>query len=422
MKKISMSKVTMILLASLASTSSTYAADLTASSSTPRINFVDTDSGTNVIDIVTTDGGFFNIYDPVNNDWIIWGYSTGNSSNTFQYDSSGDINLADGSVFIDRSEKSMGIGTVAPETSLHIAGDGDIRSDYSGHGWKLDNNGAWFNIGSTTTFWPFSIHEDAPAMSLQIVADGDIGLGTNSPQAKLDVRGDIEATWSGSNTVGDGLTNLITLSATNSDVGGSITSDAGFRLVNGSTSKGWNFRTNSGGDSFQATLQGTGGSEFTVTNATANVSGTELYLGNGAKNVGGVWINASSRALKENIKPLSTKEALTAFSKLQPVTYNYKTDKSEKVVGFIAEDVPELVSINSRDGLSSMDMVAVLTKVVQEQDKSLAETKAELKKAQEKIAKLETMQKRLAKVESLLTNLALDTSNSKTEEVAFNTK
>ena len=69
-----------------------------------------------------------------------------------------------------------------------------------------------------------------------------------------------------------------------------------------------------------------------------------------------------------------------------------------------------------------MDMVAVLTKVVQEQDKALAETKAELKKAQEKIAKLETMQKRLSKVESLLTNLALDTSKSKKEEVAFNIK
>ena len=246
---------------------------------------------------------------------------------------------------------------------------------------------------------------------LFIVSDAVSDLLVLSEESVM-VGGDILAAWSGSNTVGDGLKNLITLSATNSDVGGSITSDAGFRLVNGSTSKGWNFRTNSGGDSFQATLQGTGGSEFTVTNATANVSGTELYLGNGAKNVGGVWINASSRALKENIKPLSTKEALTAFSKLQPVTYNYKTDKSEKVVGFIAEDVPELVSINSRDGLSSMDMVAVLTKVVQEQDKML-------KVQAEKIAKLETMQKRLAKVESLLTNLALDTSKTTKDKISL---
>ncbi len=51
-------------------------------------------------------------------------------------------------------------------------------------------------------------------------------------------------------------------------------------------------------------------------------------------------------------------------------------------VGFIAEDVPELVAMNSRDGLSTMDITAVLTSV-------LAETRAELKIAQEKIGELE---------------------------------
>ena len=91
-------------------------------------------------------------------------------------------------------------------------------------------------------------------------------------------------------------------------------------------------------------------------------------------------------------------------------------------MGFIAEDVPELVAINSRDGLSAMDMVAVLTKVMQAQDKTLNETKEELKKAQEKIAKLEAMQKRLAKVESLLTNLALNTDEKKKEKISLKSK
>jgi len=39
-----------------------------------------------------------------------------------------------------------------------------------------------------------------------------------------------------------------------------------------------------------------------------------------------------------------------------------------------------------------------------------------------KIEKLETMQKRLVRVESLLTNLALDTSNMKSEKVSVNLK
>ena len=34
-------------------------------------------------------------------------------------------------------------------------------------------------------------------------------------------------------------------------------------------------------------------------------------------------------------------------------------------MGFIAEDVPELVATNDRKGLSALDITAVLTKVVQ---------------------------------------------------------
>jgi hypothetical protein len=42
-------------------------------------------------------------------------------------------------------------------------------------------------------------------------------------------------------------------------------------------------------------------------------------------------------------------------------------------VGFIAEDVPELVATSDWKGLESMDIVAVLTKVVQEQQKAMQE-------------------------------------------------
>ena len=345
-----------------------------------------------------------------------------NERSVFHADVNGNVDLVD-TVFIQKGQVKMGIGTNAPEDTLHVKGTGNLILEQENSGaskWKIATqaNGGIGLRDMLSNNDPFSIDANAPTDSLNIADNGNIGMGTNTPSAKLDVQ------WSGSNTAGDGLTNLLVLSATNSEVDKS--SDAGFKLLNGDTSKGWNFRTNNGGDSFQATLQGTGGSEFTITNATTDVSGTELHLGNGAKNIGGLWINASSRALKENIKELSTQDALAAFHKLQPVTYNYKSDKKEQVVGFIAEDVPELVAIQSRDGLSSMDMVAVLTKVVQEQDRSLAETKAELKIKDKKMAeieaeidKLQMMQKRLSKVESLLTNLALDTSNMQKEKVSI---
>ncbi len=85
--------------------------------------------------------------------------------------------------------------------------------------------------------------------------------------------------------------------------------------------------------------------------------------------------NASSREYKENIDALSAKKALETFEALTPVTFKYKADRSETYVGFIAEEVPELVATGDRKGLSSMDITAVLTKVVQEQQKMIKEQK-----------------------------------------------
>jgi len=62
---------------------------------------------------------------------------------------------------------------------------------------------------------------------------------------------------------------------------------------------------------------------------------------------------------------------MTALRELQPTRFNYKVDKQEECVGFIAADVPELLANKDRNGLSPMDIVAVLTKVVQEQQKKI---------------------------------------------------
>lgn len=93
---------------------------------------------------------------------------------------------------------------------------------------------------------------------------------------------------------------------------------------------------------------------------------------------GGVWTNSSSRAKKENIAELTPEEALTALAQLQPVQFNYKSDQQETYVGFIAEDVPDLVATGDRQGLSAMDIVAVLTKVVQAQQQKIEQLEARL--------------------------------------------
>ena len=111
--------------------------------------------------------------------------------------------------------------------------------------------------------------------------------------------------------------------------------------------------------------------------------GFPLEMGSGAHvTAGGVWTNASSREYKENIRDLTVEEAMTALRELQPTRFNYKVDKQEECVGFIAEDVPELLANKDRNGLSPMDIVAVLTKVVQEQQKKIEALEARLNAGQ----------------------------------------
>jgi hypothetical protein len=92
----------------------------------------------------------------------------------------------------------------------------------------------------------------------------------------------------------------------------------------------------------------------------------------------GQWVNASSRQHKEAIVPLPLTAAMEALKQLEPVTFRSKNDGSETHVGFIAEDVPDLVATPDRKGLCPMDIIAVLTKVVQHQEQEITRLKAAL--------------------------------------------
>jgi hypothetical protein len=120
-----------------------------------------------------------------------------------------------------------------------------------------------------------------------------------------------------------------------------------------------------------------------------------LELASGAHcDAGGMWMDASSRTLKDNITPLSLREAQLAFQQLVPVKFNYIRDPQEDHVGFIAEDVPELVATNERKSLSSMEMVAVLVKVVQDQQSLIEQQQKEMEKMNSRLLHLEQQLKR----------------------------
>jgi outer membrane biosynthesis protein TonB len=190
----------------------------------------------------------------------------------------------------------------------------------------------------------------------QIFDDGNfVGIGTTEPQQRLEVNGSIQIHEQNSSVAGL----MITQSS----------GDTGYILHNRASTL-----TIGAGSVDRITIDRNGNVGFGVTRPTHPIE-----MASGAHvTAGGVWTNSSSRQRKENIAVLSIEEALQALADLQPVQFRYKNDAEESYVGFIAEDVPDLVAMDNRQSLSAMDIVAVLTKVVQDQQQRIAELEARL--------------------------------------------
>lgn len=178
----------------------------------------------------------------------------------------------------------------------------------------------------------------------------NVGIGTTEPKQRLEVNGNIQIHEQNSNVVGLMLTQA---------------------------SGGMGYIMHNRADTLTI---GAGSVDRMTIDRDGNVGiGTvrpshPIEMASGAYvSAGGVWTNSSSREKKDNIVALTPEEALAALAALEPVRFNYKQDESEEYVGFIAEDVPGLVASTDRSSLSTMDIVAVLTRVVQEQQQKIEE-------------------------------------------------
>ena len=192
--------------------------------------------------------------------------------------------------------------------------------------------------------------------SSQIYDDGrNIGIGTTEPKQRLEVNGSIQIHDRNSNVAGLMITQ-------SSGETGYIMHNRGSTLTIGA------------GSVDRITIDGDGNVGIGRERPTQ-----PLQMASGAHvTAGGVWTNNSSKKDKENIADLTAEEALKVVVALEPVRFNYKADSADEYVGFIAEDVPDLVASKDRQGLSAMDIVAVLTKVVQAQQEQIDELEAQL--------------------------------------------
>ena len=196
----------------------------------------------------------------------------------------------------------------------------------------------------------------------QIFDDGNrVGIGTIEPEQRLEVNGSIQIHDQNSSVAGL----MITQSS----------GDTGYIMHNRASTL-----TIGAGSVDRITIDRDGNVGFAVSRPEY-----PLEMASGAHvTAGGVWTNRSSRDSKERIAELSAADALAAVMQLEPVTFRYKAEQEEDYIGFIAEDVPTLLATNDRESLSAMDVVAALTRVVQEQQRRIEELEAKLKVREER--------------------------------------
>src|SRR5215217_360826 len=341
--------------------------------------------------------------------------------------STGDISYASGNV---------GIGTVQPLYRLHVVAPGGFGAEDSdglslagnvpliaqsnstaigiinGNGRQafalnIDGNGGATNTRGVPTLYDKYDGTWHQCISLK---NGRVGIGTYDPQGKLDVSGDIRAgnsdiyfTRTDHNATGIGNTTGYAAIENAANYGALMI------LGRAGTSRGryvrlWDYlQVNGGMDVTGAVGVGTAGPQVKL-HAVGNriridngggrtldlradgaaldleSNGADLYINNN-----GVPVrirnqqSVSSRDLKDNIADFTTREATEALEGLNPVSFTWKDDgKKTRHIGFIAEDAPGIARSTDEKAIIPVHILAILSKVVQEQQRAISALRREL--------------------------------------------
>lgn len=103
----------------------------------------------------------------------------------------------------------------------------------------------------------------------------------------------------------------------------------------------------------------------------------KLYV-NGAifgREVGGTdVVQLSSQTLKQDINSISSQEAADLLNQLRPVTFVYQDDETKATrAGFLAEETPDLLTSADHQAIKILDVVAVLTRSLKDQQKTVTD-------------------------------------------------
>jgi hypothetical protein len=97
----------------------------------------------------------------------------------------------------------------------------------------------------------------------------------------------------------------------------------------------------------------------------------------------------SSRALKHGVENLAPAVALAAVDGLHPVSYRLTASPEEPTLGFIAEQLPDLLASPGRTTIEPMKIVAALTGAAQAQGERIEVREREIARLEARLERLE---------------------------------
>jgi hypothetical protein len=276
---------------------------------------------------------------------------------------------------------NIGVGTATPVLDVHIntTDTPAMRLEQNNSGgftaqtWDVAGNEANFFVRDVTSGsrLPFRIRPGAPTSSIDIAANGFVGIGTASPSL-----------------VGGSSTQIIEISGT---------SNPGLAIRNTTGSRQYLMYVGSTGNNLLNIFDATAGADRITVNTTGQVgigttAPTDLLSVNGtaSKPGGGSWAVFSDERLK-NIKGRFN-TGLNAVMQLQPIRYEYKSNnalglKSEgEHVGFGAQSlqkvIPEAVSSTESGYLTVNNdpIIWTMLNAIKEQQKEIEQLKTEVRR------------------------------------------
>ena len=305
---------------------------------------------------------------------------------------------ATNSIFVDSTGR-LGLRTSTPVLDLHIntSNTPAMRYEQNNSGgftaqtWDIGANEANFFVRDVTggSKLSFRIRPGAPTSSLDISADGNVGIGTGSPTVQLDVTKNQNATTSiavnNSDTTSTSSRSQVSL--TSGSVSArmlTIHNDALY--VGTTTANGVNFQTAGSNaisiDTSQRVGIGTASPTDTLT----------VAVGTASKPGGGTWAVFSDERLKSIKGKFRT--GLQAVMQLSPIRYEYLKNNALGIksdgehIGFGAQSlqkiIPEAVTKNSAGYLmvNSDPIIWTMLNAIKEQQKEIEQLRGQIRKLQ----------------------------------------